>query len=210
MVFYLFLLIILSVFCLSALCNVFLNNRPGILQRPILYVALVTFSGMWTFQTFIVFTVSLIFASAEWIDMSYTFDNQTVYWFGHTKFERKLGTKQQGHYYSTYEISGSEHGGTHSDAVTHFCEDGASVDQIPFEKLIGPAVVVNISEKAAKDPDYRLSVNDLQKWERDNGEIPDGAIVLMHSGWGKFWPNRKQFLNSPSLNRSDARSPGKI
>jgi kynurenine formamidase len=57
-------------------------------------------------------------------------------------------------------------------------------------------VVVDISQACAKDADYRLSVDDLAAWEKTNGRIPDGAILLVRTGWGKFWPDKKRYLGS--------------
>ena len=67
---------------------------------------------------------------------------------------------------------------------------------------------MNISEKAAKDQDYQLSVKDLEDWEKANGKIPDGAIVLMFSGWGKFWPDWSKFMRSDPGNISSLHMPG--
>ena len=80
-----------------------------------------------------------------------------------------------------------------------FYEGRKTLDQVLLDDLIGPAVVVNISEKAAKDPDYQLSVKDLEDWEKANGKMPDGAIVLMFSGWGKFWPDWSKFMRSENI-----------
>ena len=149
--------------------------------------------------------------SAEWVDMSYNFDNQTIYWPGHTKFTHTLvhkGMTQAGYYYTLYDISGSEHGGSHIDAPIHFYEGRKTLDRVLLNELIGPAVVVNISEKAAKDQDYQLSVQDLEDWEKANGKIPDGAIVLMFSGWGKFWPDWSKFMRSDPGNISSLHMPG--
>ena len=82
------------------------------------------------------------------------------------------------------------------DAPIHFAEDGATADQVPLAALVGPAVVVDVGAKAAADPDYRLAVADLESWESAHGRIPAGAIVLMRSGWGARWPDRKRYLGT--------------
>ena len=160
-----------------------------------------------------VFLASLSCLSAEWVDTSYNFDNQTIYWPGHTKFTHTLlykGMTKDGYYYASYAISGSEHGGTHIDAPIHFYEGRKTLDQVLLNELIGPAVVVNISEKAAKDQDYQLSVKDLEDWKKANGKMPDDAIVLMFSGWGKFWPDWSKFMRSDPGNISSVHMPGKF
>lgn len=153
------------------------------------------------------------YASAEWVDMSYTFTNETIYWPGLKPFNHTLlhkGMNTAGYYYSSYDISANEHGGTHTDAPSHFYEDGLSLDKVPLTSLIGPAVVVDISEKAARNQDYRLSVQDLEDWERNNGKIPDGAIVLQYSGWGKFFPNKTSFFRNDPGNVTSLHFPGII
>ncbi len=76
-----------------------------------------------------------------------------------------------------------EHTGTHMDAPFHFSEDGQSADEIPIENLVAPLAVVDISAKAEDDPDAQLTPDDLAAWEAENGPIPEGACVAMHSGW---------------------------
>jgi kynurenine formamidase len=68
------------------------------------------------------------------------------------------------------------------------------VDQIPPEQLVAPAVVIDVRAKTAADPDYRLAVADVQAWEAKHGLIPQGAIVLLRTGWGQRWPDRKRYL----------------
>ena len=151
--------------------------------------------------------------AAEWLDMSYNFDNRTVYFPGFKPFTHILihkGMTEGGYYYASYDISAAEHGGTHIDAPSHFYEYGMTLDQVPLTNLMGPAVVVNISEKAASNQDYLLSVKDLEDWELANGGIPDGAIVLLYSGWGKFWPNETMFMRNDPGNVTSVHFSGKI
>ena len=58
-------------------------------------------------------------------------------------------------------------------------------------------------EAAAADPDYRVGVSDLEAWEAEHGRIPDGAILLLDSGWGDKWPDRERYLGT-SLTGPDA------
>ncbi len=77
----------------------------------------------------------------------------------------------------------SEHTGTHIDAPIHFTADGASVDQIPADRLVAPLVVIDIRERAAKSGDAQVTPKDIKTWIEDNGPIPPGACVAMNSGW---------------------------
>jgi kynurenine formamidase len=87
--------------------------------------------------------------------------------------------------YNLNEWTINEHTGTHMDAPFHFSEKDTA-DLIPAENLIGPLVVVDIREKAAKDPDALVTEDDLRRWERRWGRIPFGAIVAMNSGWDAY------------------------
>ncbi|TKT82666.1 cyclase family protein [Aquamicrobium sp. LC103] len=78
----------------------------------------------------------------------------------------------------------NEHTGTHIDAPLHFSADGKSVAELPVEDLFLPLVVVDISAKAAEDPDAQVTPDDVKAWTDANGDIPEGACVAMHSGWG--------------------------
>ena len=80
------------------------------------------------------------------------------------------------------------------DAPIHFAEGKWSNHEIPLDRLIGHGIVVDVSDKVADNRDYQISVSDLQEWEAVNGQIPEDAIVLLRTGFGKYWPNRDQYL----------------
>ena len=75
-------------------------------------------------------------------------------------------------------------------------KDRQAVDAIPLERLIGPGVVVDISRACAADRDYLVTVKDFEGWERDHGRIPTGAIVLLRTGFGSYWPDRVRYLGT--------------
>jgi kynurenine formamidase len=85
--------------------------------------------------------------------------------------------------YAMNRLAYLEHVGTHFDAPAHFRAGGASVDAIPAEALVCPLVVLDVAERAAADPDYRLTPEDLAVHERAHGRIPPGACVALRSGW---------------------------
>ncbi len=76
-----------------------------------------------------------------------------------------------------------EHTGTHMDAPLHFSTNGADASSLPADTLVAPLCVVNIAERAAKDPDAQVTADDIKAWETKNGALPDGAAVAMNSGW---------------------------
>ena len=147
------------------------------------------------------------------VDLSYPFDDSTIYWptdtegFRHEKVA--YGKTPAGYWYASFNFAASEHGGTHLDAPLHFAEGKQSVDQIPMERHIGPGVKISIAEQAGRDRDYRLTVADIEAWEARAGRIPSGAIVLVHTGWGRHWGNRALYLGSDKPgDASDLHFPG--
>ncbi len=92
-----------------------------------------------------------------------------------------------------------EHVGTHMDAPAHFAEGKWRSHEIPFERLAGEAVVIDITQKANNDADAMVEVSDLEAWEKQYGRIPDGAVVVMYSGWGeKYADNPDKYFGVPN------------
>ena len=104
----------------------------------------------------------------------------------------------------------AEHGGTHMDAPNHYSnKQGAlSIHQIPPQSLLGPGVVIDISDRASKDTRASVTKNDLLMWEDKHGQIPEGAIVLMNSGWQKHFYNDSLFWGSESPDFKTHVNPG--
>jgi kynurenine formamidase len=133
------------------------------------------------------------------VDLTYPFSAETIYWPTAEGFRLKVdaaGVTDKGYYYGANSFCAAEHGGTHLDAPVHFARGAASVDRIPLERLIGAAIVVDVSARAARDRDYLVSTEDFAGWEKANGRIGDGTIVLLRTGWGRFYPDRKKYLGT--------------
>ncbi len=144
--------------------------------------------------------LSEVFAGeARWVDLTYPFNRHTIFWPTAEGFRLDTvaaGMTPAGYYYAAYNLHLAEHGGTHLDAPIHFAQGRNTTDQIPLSRLIGPAVVVDASAKASQNPDYLVSVSDLEAFEAAHGRIPDGAIVLFRTGWGSRWPDRVRYLGT--------------
>ncbi|HEX6307455.1 MAG TPA: cyclase family protein [Longimicrobiales bacterium] len=91
-------------------------------------------------------------------------------------------------------LSVPEHYGTHFDTPAHFIGSGITGESIRAEQLVGPLVVIDIAERAARDPNTAVTVADLEEWEWRNGRIPRGAFVAMYSNWAARWPT-SAYLN---------------
>ena len=161
--------------------------------------------------------------TARVVDLTHPFDEHTPYWPTATsgfKLERlHYGQTPGGFFYSAYSFCAPEHGGTHLDAPIHFAEGRWTADQIPVDRLVRPAVVIDVAAAAAADADHRLTVGELTAWEARHGRIPAGTIVLLRTGWSARWPDRKRYLGDdtpgdasrlrfPSYGRGGGADPG--
>jgi len=85
--------------------------------------------------------------------------------------------------------------GTHVDPPAHFHSDLRSVDQIPPEEMVLPLVVLDIHAQVAINPDYVVTIADVQDWEARHGRIPSGAFIALRSDWSKRWPDNAAMAN---------------
>jgi kynurenine formamidase len=136
--------------------------------------------------------------NARMVDLTYPFDDKTVYWpTATTGFVHETvfyGKTEGGFFYSAYNACAPEHGGTHLDAPVHFAEGKSTADTVPLSRLVAPAVVVDVAAAAARDSDYRVTQADIEAFERVHGAIEPSTIVMIHTGWGARWPDKKRYL----------------
>lgn len=134
----------------------------------------------------------------NWVDLTHAFSERTIFWptdtLGFRHEQLAFGPTPGGWFYSAYRYSAAEHGGTHLDAPIHFAEGAHTNDAIPLGNLMGPAAVVDVSQQAT--PDYLISVEDLQQWEAAHGRLPDGAILLLRTGWDARYGDRSAYLGT--------------
>jgi kynurenine formamidase len=88
-----------------------------------------------------------------------------------------------------------EHTGTHLDAPAHFIEGGVTADKLPLGSFIAPIAVIDIEAKTADDDDAMVTVDDITAWESANGQLPDGVVVMMYSGWEKRLSDPASYIN---------------
>jgi kynurenine formamidase len=133
------------------------------------------------------------------LDLTHSFDETTIYWpteDGFKLIREAAGFTEQGYYYAANRFMCAEHGGTHIDAPVHFFEKGKSIDQVSLERLIGPGACVDVVQKCAADRDYQVAVEDFEKWEADNKATLENRIVLVRTGFGRYWPDRAKYLGT--------------
>ncbi|MEC3908706.1 cyclase family protein [Tamlana sp. 2201CG12-4] len=145
-------------------------------------------------------SVNTIFEYNQIIDLTHEFSKETIYWVTAKEFEMDVvahGETEKGFFYAANNFSTAEHGGTHVDAPIHFARHGQTLDQIPVENLIGKAIKVDVSERAMNNPEYLVSIEDLLNWEKENNtQIPDRSIVLLETGFSRYYPDKVKYLGT--------------
>ena len=148
------------------------------------------------------------------VDLTHDYSAETIYWPTEDGFKLDIGFEgitEKGYYYSAKKFSAPEHGGTHMDAPIHFAKNGKTIDQIPLDQLIGPAIIIDVSKETLKNRNYQISIQDFTIWESSNGKIPDETIVLLHTGFGRYWPDRLKYLGTDKTGKealTDLHFPG--
>ncbi|MFP5260038.1 MAG: cyclase family protein [Acidobacteriota bacterium] len=113
---------------------------------------------------------------------------ETLYWY--TPGAGRLG---EGFYAQSFTHVGQW--GTHVDPPAHFVPGMRTVDQIDVKEMMLPLVVIDVHEAVAINPDYTITMDDITKWEKKYGRIPEGAFVAMRTDWSKRWPDREAMQN---------------
>src|SRR5215204_1178943 len=137
-----------------------------------------------------------------WIDLTHDFSSEAIYWPTAKPFTLEVVSAERtpaGYYYAANNFSAAEHGGTHLDAPIHFAEGRWTTDQIPLDRLIGQALVVDAQRGADSSADYRVDSAAIEEWEQEYGAIPAGSIILFRTGWARRWPDRVAYLGTSRI-----------
>src|SRR5258708_12340917 len=130
------------------------------------------------------------------LDLSYAISDKLVPWPGDEKFfEAKVNASVEKNGYFTRSFWMVEQYGTHLDAPAHFPPGKTRVEQIPGKQLLGAGVVRDVRAGRGKDADYQLGAASVEDWEKRHGPIPEGAIVLLRTGWASRWPDTRKYRN---------------
>lgn len=136
---------------------------------------------------------------ARLVDLTHSFGTETIVWPTEQDFRLEVqhaGDTPGGYYYASNRIEMPEHGGTHIDAPIHFSKNGKTLDQIPIRNLAGTGVKIQVTAQCALDRAYRITIQDLEQWETVHGRIPDRAVVLLDTGFARYWPSRQDYLGT--------------
>jgi kynurenine formamidase len=137
-------------------------------------------------------------ASKRFVDLTHEFGPGIPHWkgFSDEKVTTLYTVKEDG--FNAHQFCHVGQWGTHVDPPAHFHDGLKTVDQIDPEDMLMPLVVLDVHDKAARNPDYVITLEDVRAWERRHGRIPAHAFVAMRTDWSKRWPD------SPALANKDA------
>jgi len=133
------------------------------------------------------------------VDLTHAFGPDTIVWPTEQDFRlvnQQAGETPGGYFYASNRLEMAEHGGTHIDAPIHFARGKQTLDQVPIERLVGTGVRLDVTAQCANDRNYRVAIQDFERWEATHGRIPDQAIVLLDTGFAQFWPSRQDYLGT--------------
>jgi kynurenine formamidase len=140
---------------------------------------------------------------ARLVDLTHGLDEKSPFWPGddYQPFQLKTIATLEKNGVSSKAFAMPEHFGTHIDAPCHFEKGQVTLDQIADEDLFAAGVVIDITTAAESDPDYRLTVSDIATWEKEHGPIPRRAIVLLKTGWNRFWDSNARYRNQDVMGK---------
>jgi kynurenine formamidase len=136
------------------------------------------------------------------LDLAYAINDKLVPWPGDEHwFEAQVNSSVEKDGYFTRSFWMLEHYGTHLDAPIHFPPGTTTVDQIPTRQFFGMAAVFDVRSESQGAADYALPAARISEWEERHGQIPEGAIGLLRTGWASRWPDAKTYRNQDKAGR---------
>ncbi|KAH9387674.1 hypothetical protein TYRP_008867 [Tyrophagus putrescentiae] len=149
------------------------------------------------------------------VDLSYPMHKDIMKWIDKKPFDIQFqnGTAQFGNatvWYQSDDLSQSTHTGTHLDAPVHFGKGKWTVSDIPLHRLVErPLFIVDVTDQAQAERDYSASVADLMRFEETSGtKISPESVVLLRTGWSRFWPNKLEYFGTETADPMQAHFPG--
>ena len=124
--------------------------------------------------------------AARIVELGHVLEEGIPVWPTHSRFYKMLWhSPTKGDSSTNHQIILNEHNGTHVDATFHYdAANGKTIDVIPATTFFGPCCVMHmesLGKGGVVEPEHIL------EWEKQNGPVADGDIVIMNYGWHKLW-----------------------
>jgi kynurenine formamidase len=135
-----------------------------------------------------------VFSIDRVVDLSRPIQEDMAVWPGMPapSFDVMLNHEEHGIFVRKLHIT--EHDGTHIDAPAHFIKGGTTVEALAIDKLVCPAVVIDVSDRCEGRPDYAVAVADVERFESAHGRVPASSAALFRTGWDAFWDDHERFV----------------
>ena len=139
------------------------------------------------------------------IDLTHSFGADTIVWPTEQDFRlvlQQAGRRRAGTTTPRIDWRWPNMAGTHIDAPIHFAKGGQTLDQVPIERLVGTGVRIDVTAQCARDRDYRVTIQDFERWEATHGRISDSRDrVSSTRGLPDYWPSRQRYLGTEMRGR---------
>ena len=178
---------------ISCICLT-MNNREMTMKKFLFILAL---SGLIQTPAF----------ATHYIDLSHELSDKTLNWPGQKNFkpsdtyEENLPGNAS---VRTRDFQATEHTGTHIDAPVHFSKGHIDISQVKLSQLIGPAIQVDVHNKVKSNPDYQIDIPDFLEWEKKYGLIPPNSIIMLNTGYDKYWNDFKKYSGTSRTDKDAA------
>lgn len=186
------------------------NTRPWVTSA---FAALLVCGQAFAADTSLWTAYNQTMKTAKYVDLTHAFEPDQAVWpgFGNAKFKAAVAGatipgfvekgeeftyEKHGFVATAYEIPTDQYG-TQLDPPSHWNPVGATISDLPATFSVRPLVVINISDKVKKDPGYHMQVSDVMDWEKRNGRVPEGSVVMVRSDWYKLWNDHDRFRTAP-------------
>jgi kynurenine formamidase len=140
--------------------------------------------------------------TSKFVDLTHAFDPSIPHWPGFPPMEAKViyNYEKDGFLAELFTHVGQY--GTHCDPPGHFHKGLRMIDEIPVSEMVLPLAVIDCSRKVQTNPDYQITMADIEAWESKYGKIPEGAFVAMRTDWYKRFPDAEKFFNKDEKGKS--------
>lgn len=135
---------------------------------------------------------------SPFLDLTQPLDERTPVFPGQSPFCFRVHNNVENPELPLYfgSVETMEHTGTHLDAPAHADPGGRYVDELPIDQLIGPGVLLDCADECGDDPDFQLGVDTIQHFERSSGRVAAGSIVLVRTGWSRFFHDGPRYVGT--------------
>lgn len=126
------------------------------------------------------------------IDLSHSLSPDIPTWGGSCGFALEV-KKDYDKVFRVHQIKMHAGAGTHMDAPSHRYEGGLSIADLSVEHFVAKGCIIDVRHQAHAD--YEISLKDIAAYEKDHGIIPQGSLVIGHTGWHRFWKEPSAYRN---------------